>query len=79
MIQPLTKFIFVKRFVESTSKIIVPDSASADSTLFEVLEVGPDVTNLKKGDICIMHQQAVAQQLQGGFVCNSEYVCAIVK
>lgn len=80
MIQPLGKFIFVKRYATEESKIIIPDNARTDdSTLFVVESVGPEVKNIFKDDIVIMFSNAVAQQIHGGYVCNSETVCALIK
>lgn len=79
MVTPYGKYIFVKQYRESDSKIVLPDNVqSHDSVVFEVLATGPDVTEIKVGDVVAMKQQAIAQQIQGGFVCHSDLVCAKV-
>lgn len=79
MVNPIGQYIYVKRHTEEGSKILLPDNVNpTDSVLFVVEAVGPEVKYLKVGDVVVMKQQAIAQQIQGGFVCHSELVCATV-
>ena len=81
---PIKDFIVLKRQINNTIKVILPDSVNKDGGgLFHytVVDMGPDVKNVKVGDSLVTSAGLFKTEVDGEdfYFTKEELVCLIVR